>query len=91
MLACESVKDRKTPTAYSGISAWVSPRKITSKSAASPPRITIPLENTSRSPCVANWRGMKRSRARKNDSRGKSANDVLAARSRISIVTAWSS
>src|SRR3989338_9809265 len=46
-------------------------------SAASLPRITIPFENTRRSPCVANWRGMKRSRARKNASRGKSAKAVL--------------
>ena len=49
----------------------------------------MPLENTSRSPCVANCRGMKRSRARKNASRGKSANDVLAASNRISMVTSW--
>ena len=32
---------------------------------------------------------MNRSRARKNARRGKSANDVLAARSKISIVTNW--
>ena len=49
----------------------------------------MPFENTRRSPCVANWRGMNRSRAMKKDSRGKSANDVLAASSRISMVTAW--
>jgi len=49
----------------------------------------MPLENTSRSPCVENWRGMNRSRARKKASRGKSANDVLAANNKISIVTNW--
>ena len=49
----------------------------------------MPLEKTSRSPRVANWRGMKPSRARKDASRGKSAKAVLAARTRMSIVTAW--
>src|SRR2546428_722530 len=39
----------------------------------------MPLEKTSRSPCVANCRGMNRSRARKKERRGKSANDVFAA------------
>src|SRR5207247_9777799 len=34
---------------------------------------------------------MNRSRARKNDRRGKSAKDVFAANKRMSIVTAWSS
>ena len=49
----------------------------------------MPLEKTSRSPWLPNCRGMKRSRARKNASRGKSANEVLAASSKISIVTSW--
>ena len=49
----------------------------------------IPFENASRSPRFANWRGMNRSRARNEASRGKSAKLVLAARIRISMVTPW--
>src|SRR5438034_5648136 len=64
--------------------AWVSPLKISSRAMARLPRMTMPLEKTSRSPCVENCRGMKRSRARKNASRGKSANEVLAANNRMS-------
>ena len=49
----------------------------------------MPFENARRSPRFANWRGMNRSRARKEASRGKSAKLVLAARIRISMVTPW--
>ena len=49
----------------------------------------MPLEKTSRSPRVPNCRGMKPSRARKKASRGKSANAVLAAKTKISMVTTW--
>ena len=48
--ACESVNEMKTPTAYSGIKACVSPRKMMSRSAAQAPRMSIPFENASRSP-----------------------------------------
>ena len=49
----------------------------------------MPFEKASRSPRFANWRGMNRSRARNEASRGKSAKLVLAARMRMSIVTPW--
>jgi hypothetical protein len=49
----------------------------------------MPFENARRSPRFANWRGMNRSRARNDASRGKSAKLVLAAKTRISIVTPW--
>ena len=89
MLAWERVNEMKTPSAYSGISACVSPPNTMTSPAAVPPRMRMPLEKTSRSPRVPNCRGMNPSRARKYDSLGKSANDVLAARIRMSIVTAW--
>ena len=46
----------------------------------------MPLENTSRSPRLASWRGRKPSRAMIDDSRGKSAKAVLAARMRMANV-----
>ena len=49
----------------------------------------MPFEKASRSPRFPNWRGMNRSRARNEASRGKSAKLVLAARIRMSIVTPW--
>ncbi len=48
-----------------------------------------PLENTSRSPRLANCRGRNPSRAMNDASRGKSANAVLAARARMTIETPW--
>ena len=51
----------------------------------------MPLENTSRWPRLVSWRGMKLSPAWKLARRGKSAKLVLAARTRMSIVPAWSS
>ena len=45
-----------------------------------------PFENTSRSPRLRNCEGMNRSRARIDDSRGKSWNAVFAARTRIPAV-----
>ena len=55
--------------------------------AASP---MIPFEKTSRWPRLVSWRGMKLSPAWKFARRGKSANDVFAARIRMSVVAAWS-
>ena len=51
------VKSMNTPTAYSGISRWVSPRKMTMSPAASVARTTIPYEKARRSPRSANCRG----------------------------------
>ena len=48
-------------------------------------RIT-PFEKTRRSPRFSNWRGRKRSRARIEESRGKSWYEVFAARTRIAAV-----
>ena len=49
----------------------------------------MPLENASRSPRFANWRGTKPSRARNEATRGKSAKLVFAASTRIRVVTPW--
>ena len=59
-----------------------------SRHARHPSTIT-PFEKTSRSPRLANWRGMNRSRARIDDRRGKSWYDVFAARIRIAAVKNW--
>ncbi len=50
------------------------------------PGTITPFEKTSRSPRFMNWRGMKRSRARIDDRRGKSWYAVFAARIRIEAV-----
>src|SRR5438105_604362 len=50
---CESVKDRKTPTAYSGISRLVSPRNAQTNKHEKIASSTIPFEKTSRSPRFA--------------------------------------
>ena len=47
---CENVKEMKTPTMYNG--------KATISRMANALRIRIPLEKTSRSPWLENWRGM---------------------------------
>ena len=62
--AWDKVKDTKTPMAYSGMRAWVSPWKITSSRQAKNPKIMMPLENTRRSPNVAIWWGINPSRAK---------------------------
>ena len=49
----------------------------------------MPVVNASRSPRNANWRGMKSSRARNEERRGKSANAVFAARARTRTVATW--
>ena len=71
MPAWESVKDRKTPTAYSGINACVSLRKRISRSAALSPRMKIPFENANRSPTPRIWCGRKLSCASRLARRGK--------------------
>ena len=50
----------------------------------------IPFENTNRCPRLVSCLGMKLSPAWNDASRGKSANDVFAASTRISIVAACS-
>ena len=50
----------------------------------------MPFENTSRWPRLVSCFGMKLSPAWNDASRGKSANDVFAASTRISIVAACS-
>ncbi len=49
-------------------------------------RTTIPFEKTRRSPRFLNWWGRNSSRAMIDDSRGKSAYAVLAARMRMAKV-----
>ena len=63
-------------------SAW----KITMISIEITARPMMPLLKTSRSPRLANWRGMNPSRARIDDRRGKSAKLVWAATTRIAMV-----
>ncbi len=48
----ESVKERKTPTAYRGSSEWVSPPNTTISSPARIDRRRMPFEKTSRSPTL---------------------------------------
>jgi hypothetical protein len=54
---CESVNEVNTPTAYSGISWWVSASKMIASAAERTPRVMIPVENASRSPRKLNWCG----------------------------------
>ena len=82
----DRVNARKTPTAYSGIRRCVLPPNMITRKPAEPARIRMPLENTRRSPRLASWRGTKRSRARMDDSRGKSAKAVFAATIRMDAV-----
>ena len=49
----------------------------------------MPIENASRSPRNAKWRGKKPSSARTAARRGNAANDVFAARNSSSAVNAW--
>ena len=73
MPPCESVKDRKTPNAYSGISRFTSALNTMSSPTEAAPSTMMPFENASRSPRNRNWWGRKRSRARIEPRRGKSA------------------
>ena len=80
-----------TPTVYSGMRALTLPLNATSNAIATAARTTMPVLNASRSPRNWNWRGRKPSRARMLDRRGKSANDVFAARISSSAVAIWTS
>ncbi len=51
------VKPVKTPNAYSGISAEMSPLKTMIKMLAIAARKITPFENTNRAPRLKNWRG----------------------------------
>jgi hypothetical protein len=55
---------------------------------AAPARAMIPFENTSRWPRLVSCFGRNESPAWNEASRGKSANEVLAARTRMSMVPA---
>ena len=84
--ACDSVIEVNTPMAYSGISASTRPPNAARTTIDRTASATIPVLNASRSPRNANRLGMNPSRARSDDRRGKSAKDVLAARTRMPIV-----
>ena len=86
MPACDSVNEVNTPIAYRGISRWTSAWNTTTSTVAAIASPMMPLEKTSRCPRLVSGRGMKLSFAWKLASRGKSANEVLAARIRINIV-----
>ena len=57
MPACDSVNDRNTPTAYSGISALVLPPNAMISAPAVVASTSTPFENTSRSPRLASCLG----------------------------------
>ena len=78
-----------TPTAYSGMSAVVTPPKATIRTLAAMLRMTMPEVNARRSPLKLNWRGMNPSSARIAASRGNALNDVFAARKRMRAVNVW--
>ena len=84
--ACESVNEANTPIAYRGISRWTSAWKSTPSAVDATASPMTPLEKTSRCPRLVSGLGMKSSVAWKLASLGKSANDVLAARIRMSVV-----
>ena len=71
------------------MSAVVTPPKATTSTPAATASTMMPLENTSRSPRLASWVGMKRSWARIEPMLGNALNAVLAASTRISAVVAW--
>ncbi len=84
------VKLVNTPMAYSGMRRSTLASVASMTTAATTAREMMPLENTSRWPRLVSCFGMKLSPAWKLASRGKSAKLVLAARTRISMVPAWS-
>ncbi len=86
---CDRVNEVKTPIAYRPISRSVDPLNATQSAIDTSDRATIPELNASLSPRSANWRGKKPSRARIDESRGKSAKLVFAARIRMPIVENW--
>ena len=86
---CDSVNEMNTPIAYSGSIACSRALKTITSSAANTPSATIPFENTSRSPRLANWRGRYRSRESRLASGGNPLKLVLAASSRITAVATW--
>ena len=55
---CPTVNAMNTPTEYSGMRAWVSPLKPSSRPTATMLRISTPEVNARRSPRNENWRGM---------------------------------
>ena len=62
---------------------------MTIRPAASDASTMIPYENASRSPRIANWRGMWPSPARMASRRGKALKLVFAARKSSSAVKIW--
>ena len=82
-----TVNDTKTPTMYSWIRRVTSASNAQMSAIATSARVTMPLENASRSPRVCSWRGRYPSRARIEPSTGNPLNAVLAASTRISPVT----
>ena len=84
--ACDSVIEVNTPMAYNGMRASTRPPNAARTTIERTARATMPVLNASRSPRNANRLGMNPSRARSDASRGKSANEVLAARTRMPMV-----
>ena len=78
-------------SAYSGIIEDTLARNSATMTLAAPASAMIPFENTSLCPRFVSCLGMNASPAWKLASRGKSANEVFAARIRISVVDTWSS
>ncbi|MNV81010.1 hypothetical protein D3C71_1746470 [compost metagenome] len=84
----DRVNGINTPTAYSGMRLVVSPWNAATRTAEATPRKIMPFENPSRSPRTMKACGIYLSLASMNDSSGKAEYAVLAARNRITAVTA---
>ena len=88
MPACDSVNAMKTPTVYSGMRFVTLASYTRMRSEDTMARATIPVLKASRSPRCANWRGMNRSVAMIDASRGNPLKAVFAARMRMTAVVA---
>src|SRR5450756_2305813 len=86
---CEMVKLVNTPTAYRGIILLTFAWKMMIRKTETKARPMMPFEKTRRSPRFWNCRGTKPSRARMDESRGKSAKLVWAATTKMAIVAIW--
>ncbi len=76
------------PTANNGISEVVLPLNATKSPPANTANIATPLDSTNVAPRLASWRGRNPSIAMIPDNLGKSANAVLADRTRMAAVDA---
>ena len=86
---CDNVQAKNTPTANSGIKAWLLPEKTTINTAAEPARSKIPFEKTDREFNFMSRLGRKPSPAMTLMRRGKPAKLVFAPTVRRIMVETW--